>query len=155
MESKSKSFRIDALLADEAHRASRGHRGHRAPSPCPSADSPVGSPASCPSPRAVPLQPGVFPKPGLLGLAHPALSHLPQGSLPAVYPPPMYPVSVLGTQHSALGYTAFAHPEQLKAAAALEGWIRAGVMLPRFPDYTGQSLSLSLSLSCSSIMGCY
>ncbi|KAL7853068.1 hypothetical protein SRHO_G00188530 [Serrasalmus rhombeus] len=136
MESKSKSFRIDALLADEAHRTHRAHRGHRAPSPCPSADSPVGSPASCPSPRAIHLQPGVVPKPGLLGLTHPALSSLPQGSVPAVYPPHLYPVSVLGTQCSPLGYTTFAHPEQLKAAAALEGWIRAGVMLPRLPDYT-------------------
>ncbi|XP_072513797.1 motor neuron and pancreas homeobox 2b [Salminus brasiliensis] len=137
MESKSKSFRIDALLADQAHRAHRGHRGHRASSPCPSADSPAGSPVSCPSARSVHLQHGVLPKPGLLGLTHPALSPLPQASVPAMYPPPVYPISVLGTQHSPLGYTAFAHPEQLKAAAALEGWIRAGVMLPRLPDYSG------------------
>ncbi|XP_007234888.2 motor neuron and pancreas homeobox protein 1-like [Astyanax mexicanus] len=137
MESKSKSFRIDALLADEAHRVHRGHRGHRAPSPCQSADSPAGSPVSCPSPRSLHLQPGVLPKPGLLGLTHPALSPLPQASIPAMYPPPIYPISILGTQHSPLGYTTFAHPEQLKAAAALEGWIRAGVMLPRLPDYSG------------------
>ncbi|XP_073698961.1 motor neuron and pancreas homeobox 2b [Garra rufa] len=141
---KSKNFRIDALLAEEPH------RGTREVSPGLSSDSPTGSPVSCrradtPSPRGTPgaihLQTGIIPKPGLLNLPHPGLT-----SLPGMYTTPMYPISALGGQHPALAYSGFTqltqpYPEQLKAAAMagslpLEHWIRAGIMVPRLPDYT-------------------
>lgn len=142
---KSKNFRIDALLADETN------RGGRDVSPGLSSDSPAGSPASCrradtPPPRAAHLQPGIIPKPGVLNLTHPALAPLPQGAIPGMYPAPMYPLSALGGQHPAFAYTGFTHltqsyPEHLKAAAMagslpLEHWIRAGIMMPRLPDYS-------------------
>ncbi|KPP72988.1 hypothetical protein Z043_107966 [Scleropages formosus] len=147
---KSKNFRIDALLADEPH------RGNRDVSPGLSNDSPAGSPVSCrrgetPSPRGTPagiqLQTGIIPKPGLLNVPHPGLTPLPQGALPGMYPAaPMYPISALGGQHPAFTYSGFTqlthpYPEHLKAAAVggsfpLEQWIRAGIMVPRLPDYT-------------------
>lgn len=137
---KSRNFRIDALLADETNRVSRDL------SPGLSSDSPAGSPVSCrradtPSPRAVQLQTGLIPKPGILNLPHPGLA-----SIPGMYPAPMYPLSALGGQHPAFAYTGFTHltqtyPEHLKAAAMagslpLEHWIRAGIMMPRLPDYS-------------------
>ncbi|XP_067298951.1 motor neuron and pancreas homeobox 2b isoform X2 [Pseudorasbora parva] len=138
---KSKNFRIDALLAEEPH------RGTREISPGQSSDSPTGSPVSCrradtPSPRGTPgaihLQTGIIPKPGLLNLPHPGLT-----SIPGMYTTPMYHLSALGGQHPALAYSGFTqpYPEQLKAAAMagslpLEHWIRAGIMVPRLPDYT-------------------
>ena len=144
---KSKNFRIDALLADETNRGNREH------SPGLSSDSPAGSPVSCrrgdtPSPRGTAqLQTGIIPKPGLLNLPHhPGLASLPQGAIPGMYPAPMYPISALGGQHPAFAYTGFTHlaqpyPEHLKAAALagslpLEHWIRAGIMMPRLPDYS-------------------
>ncbi|XP_040896163.1 motor neuron and pancreas homeobox 2b [Toxotes jaculatrix] len=142
---KSKNFRIDALLADETN------RGNRDLSPGLSSDSPTGSPVSCrradtPSPRASQLQTGIIPKPGVLNLPHPGLASLPQGAIPGMYPAPMYPLSALGGQHPAFAYTGFTqltqtYPEHLKAAAMagslpLEHWIRAGIMMPRLPDYS-------------------
>ncbi|XP_016420810.1 motor neuron and pancreas homeobox protein 1-like [Sinocyclocheilus rhinocerous] len=153
---KSKNFRIDALLAEEPH------RGTREASPGLISDSTTGSPVSCrradtPSPRGTPgaihLQTGIIPKPGLLNLPHPGLT-----SLPGMYTTPMYPISALGGQHPALAYSGFTqltqpYPEQLKAAAMagslpLEHWIRAGIMVPRLPDYT---LSLLLNTKFSGI----
>ncbi|XP_070686222.1 motor neuron and pancreas homeobox 2b [Pempheris klunzingeri] len=137
---KSRNFRIDALLADETNRGSRDL------SPGLSSDSPAGSPVSCrradtPSPRAAHLQTGIIPKPGILNLPHPGLT-----SIPGMYPAPMYPLSALGGQHPAFAYTGFTqlthtYPEHLKAAAMagslpLEHWIRAGIMMPRLPDYS-------------------
>ncbi|KAJ4947466.1 hypothetical protein JOQ06_009501 [Pogonophryne albipinna] len=133
---KSKNFRIDALLADETHRVSRDL------SPGLSSDSPAGSPVSCrradtPSPRAAQLQ-GLLHKPGLLNLPHPGLA-----SIPGMYPAPMYPLSALGGHHPAFAYTGFTqtYPDHLKMAAMagslpLEHWIRAGIMIPRLPDYS-------------------
>ena len=145
---KSKNFRIDALLADETRRGNRDH------SPGLS-DSPTGSPVSCrrgdtPSPRGTPgsmqLQTGIIPKPGLLNLPHPGLASLPHGAIPGMYPAPMYPISALGGQHPAFAYSGFTqltqpYPDHLKAAAMagslpLEHWIRAGIMMPRLPDYS-------------------
>ncbi|CAB1327658.1 unnamed protein product [Coregonus sp. 'balchen'] len=145
---KSNNFRIDALLADETH------RGNRDLSPGLSNDSPAGSPVSCrradtPSPRGTPihLQTGIIPKPGLLNLPHTGLASLPQ-----MYPAPMYPLSALGGQHPAFAYSGFTHltqpyPDHLKAAAMagslpLEHWIRAGMMIPRLPDYSSPQAGL-------------
>ncbi|XP_053176701.1 motor neuron and pancreas homeobox 2b isoform X2 [Scomber japonicus] len=142
---KSKNFRIDALLADETNRGSRDL------SPGLSSDSPAGSPVSCrradtPSPRASQLQTGIIPKPSILNLQHQGLASLHHGAIPAMYPAPMYPLSALGGQHPAFAYTGFTqltqtYPEHLKAAAMagslpLEHWIRAGIMMPRLPDYS-------------------
>lgn len=145
---KSQNFRIDALLAEEPAR----------PVPSVSPESSAGSPGAClrtetPSPCAPPPPPGLaplpaaafIPKPGLLNLAPPAL-----GGLPAIYPPPLYPIPALAGQHSAFVYPAAFPPlsqpgaEPLKAAAGigpfpLEHWIRAGIMAPRFPDFHGKS----------------
>lgn len=129
---KSKNFCIDALLADEGTRVSREL------SPSLSSDSPSGSPGSTPSPRAAQLQSGLLSKPGVLNVPHPGLS-----ALPGLYPAPMYPLSALSAQHPAF-YSGFSqlqtYPEHLKAAALagslpLEHWIRAGIMMPRLPDY--------------------
>ncbi|KAL1022058.1 hypothetical protein UPYG_G00021670 [Umbra pygmaea] len=145
---KSKNFRIDALLADESH------RGNRELSPGLSSDSPEGSPMSCrradtPSPRGTPiqLQTGIIPKPGLLNLPHPGLTSLPQ-----MYSAHMYPLSALGGQHPAFAYSGFTqltqpYPDHLKAAAMagslpLEHWIRAGMMIPRLPDYSSPQSGL-------------
>ncbi|XP_061565738.1 motor neuron and pancreas homeobox 2b [Cololabis saira] len=139
---KSKNFRIDALLASETMRVGRDM------SPGLN-DSPGGSPVSCrradtPSPRAAQLQGGILPKPSVLSLPHPGLASLSQSGIPGIYHAPMYPLSGLGGQHPAF-YTGFtqlqSYPEQLKAAAAagslpLEHWIRAGIMMPRLPDYS-------------------
>ncbi|XP_051558157.1 motor neuron and pancreas homeobox 2b [Myxocyprinus asiaticus] len=146
---KSKNFRIDALLAEETY------RGTRELSPRLSSDSPTGSPVSCrradtPSPRGTPgaihLQTGIIPKQGLLNLPHPGLTSLSHGSIPGMYTAPMYPIAALGGQHPALAFSGFTqltqpYQEQLKAAAMagslpLEHWIRAGIMMPRLPDYT-------------------
>ncbi|XP_068177122.1 motor neuron and pancreas homeobox 2b [Antennarius striatus] len=136
---KSRNFRIDALLADETNRVNRDL------SPGLSSDSPAGSPVSCrradtPSPRAAQLQTGIIPKPGILNLPHPGLA-----SIPGMYHAPMYPLPALGGQHPAFAYTGFTqltqnYPEHMKAAALagslpLEHWIRAGIMMPRLPDY--------------------
>ncbi|XP_053722226.1 motor neuron and pancreas homeobox 2b [Synchiropus splendidus] len=150
---KSKNFRIDALLADESSRVGRDL------SPGVSSDSPSTSPVSAlradtPSPRATgQLQTGIIPKPGVLNLPHPGLASFPQAAIPGMYPAPMYPLSALGGQHPAFAYTGFstqlsqAYPEHLKAAAMagspLEHWIRAGIMMPRLPDYgTGPQAGL-------------
>uniref|UniRef100_W5MYG2 Motor neuron and pancreas homeobox 2a n=1 Tax=Lepisosteus oculatus TaxID=7918 RepID=W5MYG2_LEPOC len=161
---KSKNFRIDALLADEPHRAP--------PSPSSSPDSPTGSsPVSClrtetPSPRApsgvIQLQTGIIPKPGLLNIPHPGLATLPQGALPGMYPAPMYPISALGAQHPAFTYAGFSHltqqyPEHLKVAATgsfpIENWIRAGIMVPRLPDYSYKWSQIQFPTPQSSLMG--
>ncbi|KAJ0001648.1 hypothetical protein NQD34_001444 [Periophthalmus magnuspinnatus] len=129
---KSKNFCIDALLADE------GTRVGRELSPGLSSESPTVSPGSTPSPRAAQLQAGLLSKPGVLNLPHAGMS-----ALPGLYPAPMYPLSALSTQHPAF-YSGFSqlqtYPEHLKAAALagslpLEHWIRAGIMMPRIPDY--------------------
>lgn len=142
---KSQNFRIDALLADATN------RGGRNVSPGLSSDSPGGSPVSChrsdtPSPRGAHLQTGIIPKPSVLSFPHPGLASLTPGAIPGMYPAPMYPLSALGGQHPAFAYTGFTqltqgYPEHLKAAAMagslpLEHWIRAGIMMPRIPDYT-------------------
>ncbi|XP_005995859.1 motor neuron and pancreas homeobox 2a [Latimeria chalumnae] len=147
---KSKNFRIDALLADEPSRPVQSASPQGL-----SPGSSAGSPGSCirtetPSPRgtlgSAPLQTGIIPKPGLLNLPPPGLTALSQGTIPAMYPAPMYSIPALGAQHPAFSYAGFHHlhpptPEHLKAAAAagsfpLEHWIRAGIMVPRMPDYT-------------------
>ncbi|XP_025890003.1 motor neuron and pancreas homeobox protein 1-like [Nothoprocta perdicaria] len=138
---KSQNFRIEALLAEEPSRS--------ASPPGLSPGSPAGSPGPAgrtetPSPRAprgaTPLAPaGFVPKPGLLHLPGPGL-----GSLPALYPPAVYPLPALGGQHPTFAYTSFPHlpppgSEHLKAAVAssfpLEHWIRAGVLVPRLSDF--------------------
>ncbi|XP_041937602.1 motor neuron and pancreas homeobox 2b [Alosa sapidissima] len=145
---RSKNFRIDALLADETHRSSRDL------SPGLSNDSPAGSPVSCrradtPSPRGTPgviqLQTGIIPKPGLLNIPHTGLTSLSQGAIPGMYHTPMYPISALGGQHPAFAYSGFTqltqpYPDHLKAATMassfpLEHWIRAGIMVPRLPEF--------------------
>lgn len=154
---RSKNFRIDALLADETHRSNRDL------SPGLSNDSPAGSPVSCrradtPSPRGTPgliqLQTGIIPKPGLLNLSHTGLTSLTHGAIPGMYPTPMYPISALGGQHPAFAYSGFTqlappYPEHLKAATMagsfpLEHWIRAGIMVPRLPEFASKFVLMHL-----------
>ncbi|XP_042746540.1 motor neuron and pancreas homeobox protein 1-like [Lagopus leucura] len=135
---KSQNFRIEALLAEEPPRSAS-----------PPGLSPAGSPGPAgrtdtPSPRApqaaAPLGPaGFVPKPGLLHLPGPGL-----GTLPALYPPAVYPLPALGGQHPAFAYTAFPQlpppgADHLKAAVTssfpLEQWIRAGMLVPRLSDF--------------------
>ncbi|XP_066477309.1 motor neuron and pancreas homeobox 1-like [Tiliqua scincoides] len=134
---KSQNFRIEALLAEEPPRPAQGA------SPVSSAGSRTETPSPCaPASLAPPPPPpaAFVPKPGLLSLPSPAL-----GALPALYPPPLYPLPALAGQHPAFACpAAFAPPppgpEHLKAAAVagsfpLEHWIRAGILAPRFPDF--------------------
>lgn len=148
---KSKSFRIDALLAHEAHRIDRD----ASPGLC--SASAGDSPVSChrsetPSPRrtanGIHIQAGIIPKPGLLNFSHPGLTTLSQGSIPGMHPTPMYPFAALGGQHPAFTYPGFAqlaqpYPEHFKAAAMagsfpIEHWLRAGMTIPRLGDYGGK-----------------
>ncbi|KAG7232983.1 hypothetical protein INR49_007892 [Caranx melampygus] len=132
---KSKNFRIDALLANETNRGSRDL------SPGLSSDSPraARSPAAARTPVTAglaQLQTGIIPKPGVLNLPHPGLASLPQGAIPGMYPLPS-PRLRLHRLHPADSVL----PEHLKAAAMagslpLEHWIRAGIMMPRLPDYS-------------------
>ncbi|XP_069472963.1 motor neuron and pancreas homeobox 1-like [Ambystoma mexicanum] len=134
---KSKNFRIDALLAEEPQRPRPDSSPQRL-----SPDRSAGSPGTdMPHHRAHmgPLS-HLIPKPGLLNLQH--SGNLSQGALPAMYPAPLYPMAA---QHPAFAYSGFAHlhqhsQEHLKAAAMagcfpLEHWIRAGIMIPRLPDF--------------------
>ncbi|XP_078539627.1 GS homeobox 1-like [Lissotriton helveticus] len=135
----SRNFRIDALLA-EAPPKSR-------PDASPPGLSPERSPGSpgmeVPTHRAhAGSVSHLIPKPGLLNLQPSGLTALSQGALPAMYPAPLYP---LAAQHPAFTYSGFAHlhqpsPEHLKAVAMagsfpLEHWIRAGIVIPRLPDF--------------------
>ncbi|XP_053117959.1 motor neuron and pancreas homeobox 1-like [Hemicordylus capensis] len=142
---KSQNFRIDALLAEEPPR----------PVPSASPESSAGSPGSCartetPSPPVAPPSLAPLPPPAAAFIPKPGLLNLPPppglGALPAMYPPPLYPLPALTGQHPAFPYAAgFPHlpqpsPEHLKAAAVagslpLEHWIRAGIMAPRFHDF--------------------
>ncbi|KAL8183038.1 UNVERIFIED_CONTAM: hypothetical protein K2H54_013166, partial [Gekko kuhli] len=142
----SQNFRIDALLAEEPPRPAAGA------SPESSAGSPASSgartetPSPCaPCPGAPPLPPppaALVPhQPGFLSLPPPGLR-----ALPAVYPPPLYPLPALPGHHPAFAYAAGfpplaqPSPEQVKVAALagslpLEHWIRSGILAPRFPDF--------------------
>nr|XP_033800642.1 motor neuron and pancreas homeobox protein 1-like [Geotrypetes seraphini] len=130
----SRKFRIDALLAEEPPRplASISPQGL-------SPHSSSGSPASDPPSTRPQLPSGLIPKPGLLTLQPPGLS------VPALYSAPLYPIPALAAQHPAFTYPGFPplsqpSPEHLKAAAVaasfpLEHWIRAGIVVPRLPDF--------------------
>ncbi|XP_038646062.1 motor neuron and pancreas homeobox 2b [Scyliorhinus canicula] len=156
---KSKNFRIDALLAEEAPRAvASASPPGLSPSSVP--DSSAGSPGSCirtdtPSPRAsvapLSLSSSIIPKPGLLNLQPHGLGALSHAAIPAMYGHPVYTYPSLGPHHPALSYGAFPqlpqpHPEHLKAAGSfqLDHWLRAqaaGMMIPRLPDYSTQPQS--------------
>ncbi|XP_023695936.1 uncharacterized protein [Paramormyrops kingsleyae] len=136
---KSKNFRIDALLADESH------RGKRYTSPGLVHGSLTDSPPTCQtpdshSPQGIQFQPGIIPKLGLF-LTHPELASLSHGTIPGMYPAPLYPISAPGCQHQAFNYLGSSHfiqphPESPKTAALpIEQWIRAGIMVPSLPGY--------------------
>lgn len=145
---KSKNFRIDALLSESSQRIVR----EDSPGLC--SEGTDIEPATCKrtqnSPtRAFQLQTGVIPKPGMLNISHPGLTSLSQGSMPGMYPSPMYSIAALGAQHPTFAYSGFAHPYQdhLKAAAVagsfpLEHWLRAGLIMPRLADYSGMYFTL-------------
>lgn len=139
---KSRNFRIDALLSESSQRMVR----EDSPGLCTDGTEP----ASCkrtehsPPPRAFQLHTGVIPKPGMLNISHPGYTSLSQGSMPGMYPSPMYSITALGAQHPTFAYSGFAqpYPEHLKAAAVagsfpLEHWLRAGLIMPRLADYSG------------------
>ncbi|XP_073702482.1 motor neuron and pancreas homeobox 2a isoform X2 [Garra rufa] len=140
---KSKNFRIDALLSESSQRIVR----EDSPGLC--NDGTDIEPVICKrtenSPaRAFHLQTGVIPKPGMLNISHPGLTSLSQGSMPGMYPSPMYSITALGAQHPTFAYSGFPqpYPEHLKAAAMagsfpLEHWLRAGLIMPRLADYSG------------------
>lgn len=140
---KSRNFRIDALLSESSQRMVRED------SPGLRIDGTDIEPATCKRtenspPRAFQLHTGVIPKPGMLNISHPGLTSLSQGSMPGMYPSPMYSITALGAQHPTFAYSGFAqpYPEHLKAAAMagsfpLEHWLRAGLIMPRLADYSG------------------
>ncbi|XP_038862431.1 motor neuron and pancreas homeobox protein 1-like [Salvelinus namaycush] len=139
---KSKNFGIDALLA---HRVDRDS----SPGLCSEDQQFSCRRSETPSQRrttsGIHIQTGIMPKPGLLNFSHQGLTQLSQGAIPGMYPTHMYPVAVLGGQHTAFAYPSFAqtYPEHLKAAVMagfpLEHWIRAGMMIPRLGDYSASS----------------
>ncbi|RXN28038.1 coiled-coil domain-containing protein 108 [Labeo rohita] len=140
---KSKNFRIDALLSESSQRIVR----EDSPGLC--NDGSDIEPVICKRtenspPRGFQLQTGVIPKPGMLNISHPGLTSLSQGSMPGMYPSPMYSITALGAQHPTFAYSGFPqpYPEHLKAAAVagsfpLEHWLRAGLIMPRLADYSG------------------
>lgn len=132
---KSKNFRIDALLADKSHRGNRDTSpglDHGSPPTCQTPDSQ--------SPRGIQFQPGIIPKLGLF-LTHPEFASLSHGTIPGMYPVPLYPISAPGCQHQVFNYPGSSHfiqphPESPKAAALpIEQWIQAGIMIPSLPGY--------------------
>ncbi|XP_051565224.1 motor neuron and pancreas homeobox protein 1-like [Myxocyprinus asiaticus] len=138
---KSKNFRIDALLSESSQRI-------REDSPGLCKDGTDIESMTCrrtvnSPPRAFQLQTGVIPN-NMLNISHPGLTSLSQGSMPRMYPSPMYSITSLGAQHHTFAYSGFAqpYPEHLKAAAVagsfpLEHWLRAGLIMPRLADYSG------------------
>lgn len=138
---KSKNFRIDALLSESSQRIVRGD----SPGLCSEgANIDICKRTENSPPRAFQLHTGVIPKPGMLNMSHPGLTSLSQGSMPGMYPSPMYSITALGAQHSSFAYSGFTqpYPDHLKAAAMagslpLEHWLRAGLIMPRLADYSG------------------
>ncbi|XP_056321029.1 motor neuron and pancreas homeobox 2a [Danio aesculapii] len=138
---KSKNFRIDALLSESSQRIVRGD----SPGLCnEGADIDICKRTENSPPRTFQLQTGVLPKPGMLNISHPGLTSLSQGSMPGMYPSPMYSITALGAQHPSFAYSGFtqSYPDHLKAAAMagslpLEHWLRAGLLMPRLADYSG------------------
>uniref|UniRef100_A0A3B4C0Q6 Homeobox domain-containing protein n=1 Tax=Pygocentrus nattereri TaxID=42514 RepID=A0A3B4C0Q6_PYGNA len=118
---KSKSFRIDALLAQECRMVGDGDAGL----------SSVDLADVSPQPR------GLVAKPGLLSISPPPLAPLPPGSLAGLYSLPHAPMCAV--PHAPLSQP---HPEHVRAAVLaghfhLEPWIRAGALLPRLAHFTG------------------
>ncbi|NP_001009886.2 motor neuron and pancreas homeobox 2a [Danio rerio] len=138
---KSKNFRIDALLSESSQQIVRGD----SPGLCSEGvDVDMCKRTENSLPRAFQLQTGVIPKPGMLNISHPGLTSLSQGSMPGMYPSPMYSITALGAQHPSFAYSGFTqpYPDHLKAAAMagslpLEHWLRAGLIMPRLADYSG------------------
>lgn len=149
---KSKNFRIDALLAQDAEQrtesdgASPGLYYSRSPG-----GSPVSNRGSeTPSPHlnsrnSSPAQPGVLSKSQLCNLSQSGFPALQQGGFLGMHPGSMYPLAALGGQHHPFMYPGFTqlvqpYPEHLKGAAMaatlpLEQWLRAGMMIPRVGEY--------------------
>lgn len=144
---KSKNFRIDALLSESSHRMVR----EDSPGLCNDATDiePMPRKRTDNSPtQAFQFHAGVIPKPGMLNISHPGLPSFSQGSIPGLYPSPVYSIAALGAQHPPFAYSGFAqqYPEHLKAAAVagsfpLEHWLRAGLIMPRIADYSGMCTS--------------
>lgn len=122
---KSKSFRIDALLAEESRLVVENDAG-----------------LVSMDPGDVHQQPrGLVAKHGLLSISPPPLAPLPHGSLAGLYSLPHAPVCAV--PHAPLPHP---HPDHLRAAVLaghfhLEPWIRAGALLPRLAHFSGKSLS--------------
>nr|XP_046260212.1 motor neuron and pancreas homeobox protein 1-like [Scatophagus argus] len=149
---KTKSFRIDALLAhDEEQRAdsegaSPGLYYSRSPGSSPVSTRGSETPSPHPNPPNPALaQQGVLSKSQLFNLSQSGITTLHQGGLLGMHPSPMYPLAALGGQHHAFMYPGFTqlvqpYSEQLKGATMaatlpLEHWIRAGMMMPRMGEY--------------------
>lgn len=118
---KSKSFRIDALLAEESRIVCENDDGL----------SPVDPADLSPQHR------GLLAKPGLLSISPPPLAPLPPGTLAGLYSFPHAPMC--SVPHAPLPQP---HPEHLRAAVLaghfhLEPWIRAGALLPRLAHFSG------------------
>ncbi|KAL4609056.1 motor neuron and pancreas homeobox protein 1-like [Arapaima gigas] len=131
---KCKSFRIDALLADESHRANKDC------SPAPHGPPRIGHPDAT-----------VGTKLGLLDLPHLRLVPLPPGSPPGMFPVSTCPASALS--HPGFPLLAQARGDHLKAGALMAGslppesWIRAGIVAPPLRNY-GSALSSVLMGKC-------
>ncbi|KPP70714.1 motor neuron and pancreas homeobox protein 1-like [Scleropages formosus] len=123
---KSKSFRIDALLADDSLQG----KNRRSPAP-------HGAPGGVQRAKSQ-LQDPPRPAPGIISV--------PPSSTPGIFPAHMCPMSALN--HPGFALLTPPHRDHLKAGGTvvgsliLEPWIRAGIMAPHLQDCSSALPSL-------------
>ncbi|MEQ2204592.1 hypothetical protein XENOCAPTIV_015664 [Xenoophorus captivus] len=98
-------------------------------------------------------------KPHVFDLSQSGFTALQQVGLIGMHPRSMYPLAGLGGQHPALMYPAFAqlvqpHPEHTKGANVatmfpVDTWIRGGMVMQRFGEYSGQKVEDAFQLETS------
>ncbi|XP_049584640.1 motor neuron and pancreas homeobox protein 1-like isoform X1 [Syngnathus scovelli] len=142
---KSKSFRIEALLAHHAD-------GDGASPEVAYSGSPVHSPRSqTASPNASQARPGMTPNAAVYNFPQAGFG----GGFLGVHPRSGYPLAAVGVQPPAFVYPGFPqlvqpYPGHLKAGSVhpLEPWIRAGMMFPSLGDYGAAPAQAGLLGKC-------
>ncbi|XP_037095761.1 motor neuron and pancreas homeobox protein 1-like isoform X1 [Syngnathus acus] len=138
---KSKSFRIEALLAHHADGDGASPEVNYS-----------GSPRSqTPSPNASQARPGMTPNAAVYNFPQAGFG----GGFLGMHPRSGYPLAAVGVQAPAFVYPGFPqlvqpYPGHLKAGSVhpLEPWIRAGMMFPRLGDYGAAPAQAGLLGKC-------